>query len=85
MDPTLAEKIMHLRVAIEQAEGLPPEQRGELQHALEELAQSLAGEEAGQLAPLQQLEKSLLELEAKHPDAAQLLQGLAEVLGRIGL
>jgi acetyl-CoA carboxylase alpha subunit len=85
MEPTLADKINDLRNAIEQIEGLPEEQRQNLKQSLEELEQSAASQDNSHLPPLQQLEDSMLELEAKHPDATQLLKSVADALGRIGL
>lgn len=84
MDPLLAEKITQLRVAIEETGGLPLAQREQLLQSLADLEELVAA--GGELPPLlERWEESVLELEAKHPGAAQLLQGLADVLGRIGL
>jgi hypothetical protein len=85
MEPDLTDKINALRQAIQQIEGLPGEQRLRLAQSLEELEQSAAAQDESHLPPLQQLEDAMLELEAKHPDATQLLKSVADALGRIGL
>lgn len=85
MDSTLADKINDLRNAIGQIQGLPDDQRERLRQSLEDLEQSAAAQDDSHLPPLQQLEDSMLELEAKHPDATQLLKRVADALGRIGL
>lgn len=85
MEPTLAEKINDLRTAIQQIEGLPEAQRNELIQSIDDLERTAADEDESHLPPLQQLENSMLELEARHPDATQLLKSVADALGRIGL
>ena len=85
MDTTLSEKINHLRRAISGIDALPPGQRDQLLKSLDEL-EAAAPEGAHQQLPLiKQFEESLFEAEAKHPDAAQMLRGLGDALGRMGL
>ena len=85
MEPTLARTINELRVAIQQVEGLPEAQRNQLLQSVDDLERTAAEEDESHLPPLQQLEHSMLELEARHPDATQLLKSVADALGRIGL
>ena len=85
MDPTLAEKINDLRTAIQQMENLPDAQRNQLSVSLDDLERTAAAGDESHLPPLEQLENSMLELEARHPDATQLLKSVADALGRIGL
>ena len=85
MASALTDHINHLRPALQQPEGLQPAQRDQLLQSLADLDQSLAAGDDSHLPLRQQLEESMLELEAKYPSATQLLQGLAEVLGRVGL
>ena len=85
MDTTLSEKINHLRQKISEIDALPPSQRDQLLESLNEL-EAAAPEDAHEQLPLiKQFEESLIEAEAKHPDAAQMLRGLGDSLGRMGL
>lgn len=85
MEPTFSEKLTHLRSYIQQIEGLPEAQRDQLFQSLEELESAVPAQDDSHLPPLQQLEESMLGLEAKHPDATQLLKSIADALGRMGL
>jgi hypothetical protein len=85
MDSTLSEKLANLRTTIEQLEGLPEGQKDQLLQNLNDLEQTVPSQDDNHLPPLLQLEESMLSLEAKHPDATQLLKGVAEALGRMGL
>ena len=85
MESTLLEKLDHLRDSIQQLDGLPDGQKDQLLKTLDELEQAVPAHDDSHLPPLQQLEESMLSLEAKHPDATQLLKGVAEALGRMGL
>lgn len=85
MESNLTEKINELRVAIQQLDGVSEERRAELVGSLDALEHSAGAEGESHLPPLQQLEDSMLELEARHPDATQLLKSVADALGRIGL
>ncbi len=85
MDSTLSEKLGNLRASIEQLEGLPGGQKDQLLQTLDDLEQAVPAQDDSHLPPLLLLEESMLSLEAKHPDATQLLKGVAEALGRMGL
>ncbi|MDB6071044.1 MAG: hypothetical protein JWL81_2215 [Verrucomicrobiales bacterium] len=85
MESNLTEKINDLRLAIQQLDGVSDARREQLVDSLDELERKAAAEGESHLPPLQQLEESMLELEAKHPDATQLLKSVADALGRIGL
>jgi len=85
MDSILSEKLANLRTTIEQLEGLPEGQKDQLLQNLNDLEQTVPSQDDSHLPPLLQLEESMLSLEAKHPDATQLLKGVAEALGRMGL
>lgn len=85
MESNLTEKIDALRTAILQLDGVTQDRRQQLVDSLNELEQKAAAEGESHLPPLQQLEESMLELEARHPDATQLLKSVADALGRIGL
>jgi hypothetical protein len=85
MESNLAEKFKELRAALQLIEGLPDVQRNQLVQSVDDLERTAAAEDESHLPPLQQLEDSMLELEARHPDATQLLKSVADALGRIGL
>lgn len=85
MESELNAKIDALRATIQQLEGVPEAQRVHLTQSLNELERTAVAEGESHLAPLEQLEESMLELEARHPDATQLLKSIADALGRIGL
>jgi DNA repair exonuclease SbcCD ATPase subunit len=85
MESDLNAKIEALRATIQQLDGVPDAQRQHLAESLDELERAAAAEGESHLAPLEQLEESMLELEARHPDATQLLKSIADALGRIGL
>lgn len=85
MEPTLPEKISQLRQAISEIDGLPEEKRAQLLQSLDDLDPSAPTADDGHLPLMGQLEESLIEVEAKHPDAAQLLRSLSDALGRMGL
>ncbi len=85
MEPTLSEKIDSLREAIQGIDGLPEEQRGKLLQTLGELETALPEGDDSHLPLVGQWEESLIEAEAKHPDAARVLRGLGDALGRMGL
>lgn len=85
MEPTLSEKITNLRRAIEQIPELPEARREQILRSIYELEEAVPAGDDSHLPPLEQLEESMLELEARHPDATQLLKSLADALGRMGL
>ena len=85
MDSTLTEKINQLRLAIAEIDGLPTTQRDQILKSLDEIDTAAPAGEQDHFPLIGQLEESLIEVEAKHPDAAQLLRGLSDALGRMGL
>ncbi len=85
METTLSDKISQLRTAIQQVEGLPGASREQLLHSLDDLERNVPAEEEAHLPLMEQVEESLLELEAKHPDTARLLASMGNTLGRMGL
>lgn len=85
MEISLAEKISQLRHAISGIDGLSEEKRVQLLQSIDEIDPGAPSGDVSHLPLLEQLEDSLLEVEARHPDAAQLLRGLGDALGRMGL
>ena len=85
MEPTLSDKISQLRHAISEIDGLPEGKRDQLLQSLEGLDISASAGQDSHLPVIGQLEEFLIDVEAKHPDAAQLLRGLSDALGRMGL
>lgn len=85
MEPTLNEKINDLRLSIQNIDGLSAARREQMLQSLSEVESAVPAADDSHLPPLQQLEDSMLELEAKHPDATQLLKSVADALGRMGL
>ena len=85
MEPTLTEKISDLRTAIEKIEGLPEDQRAQIFTSLNDLEPAIPAGDDSHLPLLGQLEQTMLEVEAKHPDTTQLLKSFCEALGRMGL
>lgn len=85
MENSLSEKISQLRAYIEESEGLTPESRQRLLDSLCELENAAPESDPDHRAPLERLEHSMLELEAEHPRATQLLEGICHILGRMGI
>ena len=85
MEPTLSDKISQLRQTISEIVGLPEGKRDQLLQSLDDLDIAAPAGDNNHLPLIGQLEESLIEVEAKHPDAAQLLRGVSDALGRMGL
>jgi hypothetical protein len=85
MELTLSDKINQLRHAISEIDGLSEEKRIQLLQSIDELDLGAPAGDDSHLPLLGQLEDSLIEVEARHPDAAQLLRNLGDALGRMGL
>jgi hypothetical protein len=85
MENSLSEKISHLRSYIEETEGLTPENRTKLLETIADLESAVPEDGPDHRPPLQKLEDSMLELEAEHPRATQLLEGICNILGRMGI
>ena len=85
MEPTISDKIIRLREAIEGINGLPDSQREKLLQSLSDLETAVPAGDDSHLPLLGQLEESLIGAEVKHPEAAQMLRGLGDALGRMGL
>ena len=85
MEPTLTDKISQLRHAISEMDGLPEGKREQLLQSLDDLDPAAPTADDGHLPLMGQLEESLIEVEARHPDAAQLIRSLSNALGRMGL
>lgn len=85
MEPSITDKISQLRQAISELDGLPEEKRTQLLQSLDDLDPTAPTADDAHLPIMGQLEESLIEVEARHPDAAQLLRGLSDALGRMGL
>ena len=85
MEPSLSEKITHLRQYIEETEGLPADSRQRLLESLADLERAIPQSDTDHRPPLQKLEDSMLGLEAEHPRAHQLFEGICNILGRMGI
>ena len=85
MEPSLSEKITHLRQYIEETGNLPAESRQRLLESLADLERAVPETGSDHRPPLQKLEDSMLELEAEHPRAHQLFEGICNILGRMGI
>lgn len=85
MEPTLTQKIEDLRQSIQQMEGLSAARREQMLRSLQDMELAVPAADDSHLPPLQQLEDSMLELEARHPDVTQLLKSIADALARMGL
>ncbi len=85
MEQSLSEKISHLRSYIEETDGLTPENRARLLESLGDLERAVPEADTDHRPPLQKLEDSMLELEAEHPRAHQLFEGICNILGRMGI
>ncbi len=66
-------------------EGLPADQREQIFTSLNDLEQAIPAGDDSHLPLLGQLEETMLEVEAKHPDTSQLLKSFCDALGRMGL
>ena len=85
MEISLSDKISQLRHAIADIDGLSEEKRVQLLQSIDELDIAAPAGDDSHLPFLGQLEESLFEVEARHPDAAQLLRNIGDALGRMGL
>ncbi len=85
MDPNFPETINRLRDYIQSLDGLPSDSREQLLDTLAEVERTGPESGDGHAAPLGRLKESMLELEARHPDATMMVKSLADILGRMGL